>query len=68
MQHIFEIEEANGTKKKLTSTMYQEGDKKSDGGFSSMARCVGYPAAITTQLVLDGKLKGISGVRRPDFK
>lgn len=33
-----------------------------------MARTVGYPSAITTQLVLDGKLNGISGVRRPDFK
>lgn len=33
-----------------------------------MARCVGYPAAIATQLVLDGKLNGFYGVRRPDFK
>ncbi len=68
MQHTFDIEEANGTKKRLTSTMYEVGQKKDEGGFSAMARCVGYPAAITTQLILDGGLEGAHGVRRPDFR
>ena len=68
MQHIFEIEESNKSKKTLTSTMYQVGEKKSSGGYSAMARCVGYPAAITTQLILDGGLDGFYGVRRPDFR
>ena len=38
--------------------MYEIGEKKSNGGFSAMARCVGYPAAITIQIILEGKLKG----------
>ena len=47
MQHIFEIKDKNGVKKRIKSTMNEVGEKKSSGGFSAMARCVGYPAAIT---------------------
>ncbi|KAI8929038.1 Saccharopine dehydrogenase-domain-containing protein [Entophlyctis helioformis] len=54
MHHVFGIEWANGTRESRTSTMIAYGDP---AGYSAMAKTVGLPAAIATQMVLNGGLK-----------
>lgn len=54
MQHEFGIEWADGSKEKKTSTLISYGDV---GGYSAMAKTVGLPAAIGTQLLLEGAIK-----------
>jgi saccharopine dehydrogenase-like NADP-dependent oxidoreductase len=49
LQHKFTIKSAAG-EKHLSSTLIVEGDA---GGFSAMAKTVGYPVAIATELLLD---------------
>ncbi len=58
MQHRFVIVDAQGNKKFHRSTMIEKGDK---GGFSAMAKTVGYPAGIAADLILQGKItrKGV---------
>eukprot|EP01135_Chromosphaera_perkinsii_P002593 Nk52_evm109s224 gene=Nk52_evmTU109s224 len=58
LQHTFEIEWADGSEETRTSTMLEYGVP---GGEMAMARTVGVPCGIATQLILDGKLckKGI---------
>lgn len=52
MNHKFGIKEADGTKTGVQSTLVAYGDEK----YTAMARTVGLPAAISAQLILDGKL------------
>jgi saccharopine dehydrogenase (NADP+, L-glutamate forming) len=57
LQHKFEIEHADGSKETRTSTLCEYGAQYGSGGYSAMARLVGVPAAVGTQLVLNGTIK-----------
>ena len=60
-----------GPEKVHTSTLVAYGTDRMHTGFhgerpaSAMARTVGLPAAITAMLIVNGKLDGLVGVRRP---
>ncbi|TFK60671.1 saccharopine dehydrogenase [Pluteus cervinus] len=56
LQHKFVIWWADGKEEIRTSTLEAYGDS-APGGYSAMARTVGVPCGIATQLVLDGVLK-----------
>ncbi|MCO7222989.1 saccharopine dehydrogenase C-terminal domain-containing protein [Pleionea sp. CnH1-48] len=60
LQHKFEVKKQD-TVENLTSTLVVKGEA---GGFSAMAKTVGYPVAIACQLVLDGQITE-SGVKIP---
>ncbi|KAI0125832.1 Apo Saccharopine reductase [Xylariales sp. AK1849] len=61
LEHKFEIENKDGSKETVTSTLSEYGAPFGSQGYSAMARLVGTPCAIATKLVLDGKIsdKGI---------
>jgi alpha-aminoadipic semialdehyde synthase len=54
MHHEFGIKWGNGTTEQRTSTMITYGDPN---GYSAMAKTVGYPAAIATDMILKGLIK-----------
>jgi saccharopine dehydrogenase-like NADP-dependent oxidoreductase len=60
LQHRFEIE-YEGRSEFVSSTLIVKGDS---GGFSAMAKTVGYPVAIASQLILDGEIHD-KGVKIP---
>lgn len=66
LQHRFEIELKDGTRQTRTSTLIDFGVP---GGFSAMAKTVGVPCGIATQLILDGKLtqKGVIAPMSPEI-
>ena len=53
MRHSIGFETADGRKgtEDINLTVYGE----SYGGLSAMAKCVGYPAAIASKMILEGK-------------
>ncbi len=53
LQHEFIASYQEGKKEKITSTLIDFGIP---GGDTSMARTVGLPAAISTRLILEGKI------------
>ncbi|KAI9224835.1 Saccharopine dehydrogenase [Blastocladiella britannica] len=57
LQHRFEVETKDGAHKTITATMVEYGTATA----SAMAKTVGVPAAVTAQLILDGKItqKGV---------
>ncbi len=61
MVHQFDIVAADGTSKKVTSTMVDYGIPD---GNSSMSRTVSLPAAIATHMILNGDIK-MTGVHVP---
>ncbi len=61
LQHTFEASYPDGKKERITSTLIDFGIPDGD---SSMARTVGLPAAISTKLILEEKIKKI-GVHIP---
>lgn len=61
LQHTFIASYPDGQKEKITSTLVDFGIP---GGDSSMARTVGLPAAISSRLILEGKVKR-SGIQIP---
>ncbi len=63
MQHQFDYKE-NGSRKKIYSTMSYIG---SDRYNTAMAATVGLPVAITSKLILEGKIK-LTGVHLPIMK
>lgn len=67
MKHIFEIENADGSRKALHSTMIATGDPVGSDGFSIMSKTVGYTSAIAISLILEGKIKA-TGVQSPKTK
>ncbi|KAG0377676.1 saccharopine dehydrogenase (NADP+, L-glutamate-forming) [Mortierella sp. AD032] len=54
LQHKFEVELKDGTKQTRTSTILEYGNPE---GASAMARLVGMPCGVATQLVLDGVIR-----------
>ncbi|MCW8857128.1 MAG: saccharopine dehydrogenase NADP-binding domain-containing protein [Kangiella sp.] len=58
LQHKFEIEKADGSRYHISSTLQEFGQVD---GYTAMSKTVGYPAAIASQLIADGKIerKGI---------
>lgn len=66
LQHRFEIELKDGTQQTRTSTLIEYGKP---GGFSAMAKTVGVPCGIATQLILDGKItqKGVLAPMTPEI-
>jgi saccharopine dehydrogenase-like NADP-dependent oxidoreductase len=64
LQHIFRVINADGTKKKIVSSMLDFGSPATN---TSIARTVALPAAIAVKLILEGKIN-LSGVLRPVMK
>ncbi len=54
LQHEFVIKEPDGSRYNLTSVLKQIGEV---GGYSAMAKTVGYPAAMAAQLIANNKIK-----------
>lgn len=64
LQHKFTIENADGSMKKMTSTLIDYGIPNGD---SSMARTVSLPMAIGVKLMAEGKIS-LTGVQIPNTK
>jgi saccharopine dehydrogenase-like NADP-dependent oxidoreductase len=64
LRHRFIIENKDGSKDLMTSTLIDFGIENGD---SSMARTVSLPMAIATAMMCDGRIKA-SGVRIPNTK
>lgn len=60
MHHEFGIENKDGSKETVTSTLIQYGQENE----TAMAKTVGLPAAMVTELVLDNKIND-RGILRP---
>lgn len=54
MHHEFEVEWGNGTNETIHSTLIAYGDPKK---YSAMAKTVGLPAAIATEMILNNQVK-----------
>jgi saccharopine dehydrogenase-like NADP-dependent oxidoreductase len=61
LRHTFEASYSGGRRETIVSSLVDFGIP---GGFSSMARTVGYPAAIGARLLLEGRIKA-AGVLIP---
>ena len=57
LQHTFHVTKRDGTKSVLNATLLDYGDPE-EGGYSSMARLVGTPAAVGCLAILRGEIKG----------
>ncbi|KAJ2469996.1 saccharopine dehydrogenase (NADP+, L-glutamate-forming) [Coemansia sp. RSA 2322] len=66
LQHKFEVENKDGSHNTRTSVTLMYGEPN---GFSAMAKTVGVPCGIATQLILDGKITntGIIAPMTPDI-
>ncbi|KAI8607219.1 LYS9, Saccharopine dehydrogenase, lysine biosynthesis pathway, partial [Chytriomyces sp. MP71] len=64
MHHVFGVEWANGRSNEMTSTLIAYGDPN---GYSAMAKTVGLPAAMATEMILDGTMRH-TGVLAPVYK
>ncbi|OMH83912.1 Saccharopine dehydrogenase [NADP(+), L-glutamate-forming] [Zancudomyces culisetae] len=66
LQHKFGVENADGTNEVRTSTLVDYGFPN---GYTSMARTVGIPCGIATQMILDGKIStaGVLAPMTPDI-
>ncbi|KAJ3014640.1 UNVERIFIED_CONTAM: hypothetical protein HDU68_000188 [Siphonaria sp. JEL0065] len=64
MHHVFGVEWANGTENEITSTLIAYGDPQ---GYSAMAKTVGLPAAMATEMILEGSMRHM-GVIAPVYK
>jgi saccharopine dehydrogenase (NADP+, L-glutamate forming) len=64
LQHKFGIKNADGTEEIRTSTLVDYG-APTGSGYSSMAKLVGTPAAVATQLILADKLPVKKGLIAP---
>ncbi|OJJ74248.1 hypothetical protein ASPBRDRAFT_39361 [Aspergillus brasiliensis CBS 101740] len=54
LQHAFDIEYADGSKEKRTSTLVEYGEPTAPGSRSAMAKLVGLPCAVGVLAVLEG--------------
>lgn len=64
MQHLFEYTTKENSAKKLTSSLVVKGE---DQLYTAMAKTVGLPLAITSKLIMQGKIKA-RGVVIPTIK
>lgn len=55
LQHTFHIDKRDGSKSVLNATLVDYGDSQ-EGGYSSMARLVGTPAAVGCLAILRGQI------------
>lgn len=55
LQHTFHVAKKDGSKSVLTATLIDYGDPQ-EGGYSSMARLVGTPAAVGCLAILRGEI------------
>lgn len=55
LQHTFHVDKKNGGKSVLNATLIDYGDPQ-EGGYSSMARLVGTPAAVGCLAILRGEI------------
>jgi alpha-aminoadipic semialdehyde synthase len=70
LHHEFGVTEADGKRSTRTSTLVAYGDEDltiGRGGYTAMAKTVALPAAIVTDLILQGVISG-PGVRIPTTK
>jgi saccharopine dehydrogenase (NADP+, L-glutamate forming) len=65
LQHRFDVETSKMERKIITATLVEYGTAKA----SAMAKTVGVPCGIATQLILDGKLsaRGVVAPMTPDI-
>lgn len=56
LQHVFDIEHADGSKEKRSSTLVEYGEPIALGSRSAMAKLVGLPCAAGVLAVLDGRV------------
>ncbi|KAH8646244.1 Saccharopine dehydrogenase [Xylariales sp. PMI_506] len=54
LQHLFEIENKDGSRNTITSTLCEYGAPIGSGGYSAMAKTVGVPCGVAVKQVLDG--------------
>ena len=61
MNHLFTIEDKSGKERVLHSTLVMTGDPEGTGGYSCMAKTVGYPTALACLMILNGEIsqKGV---------
>ncbi|KAH8809295.1 saccharopine dehydrogenase [Xylogone sp. PMI_703] len=69
LQHTFDIQNKDGTKNTITSTLCDYGAPVGSGGASSMARLVGIPCGVAVKQVLDGTIseKGVLAPMSPSI-
>ncbi|KAI1877036.1 uncharacterized protein JN550_001108 [Neoarthrinium moseri] len=69
LQHKFDIENKDGSKDIITSTLCEYGAPIGSGGYSAMAKLVGIPCAIAVKQVLDGTIseKGVLAPMHPSL-
>jgi len=67
LQHLFEIENKDGSKDTITSTLCEYGAPIGSGGYSAMAKLVGIPCGVAVKQVLDGTIsdKGVLAPMNP---
>ena len=56
LQHIFDIEHADGSVEKRSSTLVEYGEPLGPGYRSAMAKLVGLPCAVGVLAVLEGRI------------
>jgi len=63
MRHVFTVTNEDGSKQKIQSSLLDFGDET----YTSIARTVALPAAISVKMILDGKITD-TGVHIPTQK
>ncbi|RAL13488.1 enoyl-CoA hydratase/isomerase family protein [Aspergillus homomorphus CBS 101889] len=58
LQHVFDIENADRSTERRTSTLVEYGDPVGPGSRSAMAKLVGLPCAVGVLAVLEGRIQG----------
>ncbi|RAH81880.1 lysine-ketoglutarate reductase/saccharopine dehydrogenase [Aspergillus japonicus CBS 114.51] len=57
LQHLFDIENADGSRERRTSTLVEYGEPVGPGSRSAMAKLVGLPCAVGVLAVLEGRIQ-----------
>ncbi|KAL2756179.1 hypothetical protein ACRALDRAFT_1063812 [Sodiomyces alcalophilus JCM 7366] len=69
LQHYFEIENKDGSKEVLTSTLCEYGAPVGSGGYTAMAKLVGIPCGVAVKQVLNGTIseRGVLAPMHPSL-